>query len=223
MTDLILDASASATGSASTSTRSTFQENYDTFLQLLTTQLQNQNPTDPMDTNEFTQQVVSYSALEQQINTNTQLEQLIALTQSFASGNAIAYVGDIVSYEGARATLESGRAEWDYEVSRSGTEGTIEIRDAAGQLVKTDVAEFSAGNHTYIWDGRMDNGGTAPNGSYTISVVVRDSDGAAISVNTAVTGRVDAVDFSGDLPRLVVGDRTINISDVLRVEAVPAT
>lgn len=216
MTDLILDASAGA-GQTTATSQSRFEDDYDTFLQLLTTQLQNQNPVDPMDTNEFTQQVVSYSSLEQQINTNTQLEDMIAIMSSFVSSNATSYVGDIVSFSGAQAQLENGKAEWAYDVSRSGVEGTIEIRDSSGSVVKTDVAQTAAGNHTYRWDGTMDDGRTAPEGAYSISVVVRDGNDAAVSISTSITGRVDAVDVSGPSPQLIVGSRKISISDVLTV------
>lgn len=213
-------AGASTASSASGTTSSAsqrFDEQYTTFLQLLTTQLQNQNPVEPMNTNEFTQQVVAYSGLEQQINTNSQLEQLVSLVDNFMSGNAINYVGDTVTFEAAETPLVDGSALWQYDVARPGVSGTIEIRNSAGQVVRTDTADATAGRHTFDWDGRMDDGNPAPDGNYSISIAVRDGNDVAIPVDTSVAARVDAVDLTGPAPLLVVGNRSIPVSDVLTV------
>ncbi|MCB1491973.1 MAG: flagellar hook assembly protein FlgD [Rhodobiaceae bacterium] len=217
----MIDSTTSATSSTGTSSTSTAQtkydEQYDTFLQLLTTQLKNQVPTDPLDTNEFTQQVVSYSALEQQIDTNSQISQLIEIISGFISANAISYVGDTVTYAGAATELEDGKAAWEYTNATAGVKGTIEIRDASGQVVKTDKAELSAGKHTYVWDGMTDEDEEAPDGTYSISIDLRNTEDTAISVSTAITDQVDSVDLSGDTPSLIVGKRTISVSDILSV------
>src|ERR1700686_3335504 len=97
-----------ATPTTTTSTTSTAQAagvvgsqqlagNFDTFLKLLTTQLQNQDPLSPMDSNQFTQELVQFSQVEQQINTNTSLASLIALTKTQSSANAVSYLGKTIT------------------------------------------------------------------------------------------------------------------------------
>lgn len=210
-----LQAAESTTGSAS----SRFSEDYDTFLQLLTSQLQNQDPTDPMNTNEFTQQIVSYSSLEQQINTNTQLEDLVAVMTSAMTNNAVSYVGDTITYENATTDLKDGEANWTYNVDRDGVEGQLEIRNAAGVLVRKIDANTSSGRHEFNWDGRQDDGSIAPDGTYSLTAIVRDANDVAIGVDTSVSGVVEGVDLTGSEPELLVDGRTISISEVLSVRA----
>src|ERR1700686_3412628 len=89
-------------------------DNFQQFLQLLTTQLKNQNPLDPLDTNQFTQQLVSFASVEQQINMNTQLSSLISLQQTAQSTSALGFVGQTVTVTGNTATLANGQATWSY-------------------------------------------------------------------------------------------------------------
>lgn len=215
--DITSATSIQAVESETASAQSRFGDDYDTFLQLLTAQLQNQNPTEPMNTNEFTQQIVSYSSLEQQIGTNTQLEDLVSLMTGFLSNNAVSYVGDTITYENATTELRDGEAHWDYDVSRSGVEGQIEIRNSSGVLVRKTDANTSSGRHEFNWDGRTDDGRIAPDGDYSMTVIIRDENERAIGVDTSVSGLVEGVDLTGSEPRLLVDGRTISISEVLSV------
>src|SRR3974390_2835673 len=90
--------------------------NFNEFLKLLTTQLQNQDPLSPMDTNQFTQQLVQFSSVEQQINMNTQLSTLISLQQTAQTAQAASFIGATVTVNGATAQLVNGRATWNYSV-----------------------------------------------------------------------------------------------------------
>ncbi|MGA2129486.1 MAG: flagellar hook capping FlgD N-terminal domain-containing protein, partial [Xanthobacteraceae bacterium] len=108
--------SSSTSGStgSTASSGSSLAGNFDEFLQLLTTQLQNQNPLDPLDTNQFTSQLVQFSSVEQQINMNTQLGTLISLQQTAQSTSALGFVGQTVTVSGATATLANNQASWSY-------------------------------------------------------------------------------------------------------------
>src|ERR1700756_4166435 len=88
--------------------------NFSTFLTLLTTQLKNQDPTSPMDSNQFTQQLVEYSQVEQQINTNTNLTTLISQGTTNAAAMTSSYLGKNVSITNGNASLSSGKANWTY-------------------------------------------------------------------------------------------------------------
>src|ERR1700745_1994530 len=88
--------------------------NFQTFLTLLTTQLKNQDPLSPMDSNQFTQQLVQFSQVEQQINSNKNLEDLIALTKSQSATNAVSYLGKTLTLTDGTAALQNGTANWTY-------------------------------------------------------------------------------------------------------------
>src|SRR6187549_1912154 len=100
--------SAPGTGTASSNKTASdkttgIADNFQTFLTLLTTQLQHQNPLDPLDTNQFTQQLVQFAGIEQQLKSNEQLKSLVALQKSAQSTEALIYVGQTVSVDGATA------------------------------------------------------------------------------------------------------------------------
>src|SRR5881227_64289 len=108
--------------------------NFNTFLQLLTTQLQNQNPLDPLDTNQFTQQLVQFSSVEQQINMNTQLSTLISLQQTSQSTSALGFVGQTVTVDGNTAQLANGQASWTFSALKPAN-ATLTIANSTGQSV----------------------------------------------------------------------------------------
>ncbi|MET0708690.1 MAG: flagellar hook capping FlgD N-terminal domain-containing protein, partial [Tardiphaga sp.] len=98
---------------ADTSTTTTgIADNFQTFLTLLTTQLQNQNPLDPLDTNQFTQQLVQFAGVEQQLKSNDQLKTLVAMQKSAQSTEALIYVGQTVAVDGKTAKFD-GSATWN--------------------------------------------------------------------------------------------------------------
>src|SRR5512140_3297674 len=118
--------------SLSSTTGSTIAGNFQTFLSLLTTQLQNQNPLDPLDTNQFTQQLVQFASVEQQLKANDQLTALVALQQANQSTQALAFVGKTAVVDGSTATLTNAQATWDLSLP-SNANLTINITNKAGQ------------------------------------------------------------------------------------------
>src|SRR3954463_3014533 len=109
--------------------------NFDTFLTLLTTQLKNQDPTSPMDSNQFTQQLVQFSQVEQQIQTNTNLDNLIKQGSSMAGSYATAYLGKTVSVTNGQASLAGGAANWNYTLGAAASEATLTVTNQAGRVV----------------------------------------------------------------------------------------
>ena len=103
----------SASGNKTASDKTTgIADNFQTFLTLLTTQLQNQNPLDPLDTNQFTQQLVQFAGVEQQFKQNEQMKELIALEKSEQSTQALIYVGNTVAVDGSSAVRRLGDLEY---------------------------------------------------------------------------------------------------------------
>src|SRR5579872_5472022 len=118
--------------------------NFQTFLTLLTTQLKNQDPTSPMDSNQFTQQLVEYSQVEQQINTNTNLQTLISQGTSNASAMTVGYLGKNVSITNGNASLSNGTANWTYNLGTASASTTLSVTNSAGMVVYTGPGAVTA-------------------------------------------------------------------------------
>lgn len=198
--------------------RATIAENFDTFLQLLTTQLRNQNPLDPLDTNQFTQQLVQFTGVEQQLKTNEFLQAMMTATQNAGNAQAVSYVGKVVTASGNKAELVNGQARWHFAVEQSANIN-VTVRDMDGNVVYTKAGEVNQGESVFTWDGIGTDGRQRPKGSYSITIEARNQDGKLIDVATEMTGEVTGVDFSGSEPVLLVGAARVNLSAVMSVRA----
>lgn len=194
-----------ASAAASATSRTQIAGNFTQFLQLLTTQLKNQNPLDPLDTNQFTQQLVQFAGVEQQLKTNDTLTALLNSTQASTATGALGFVGAEVTADGATSALADGAAQWQLTAPRAASEAVITITDASGSVVATDNRTLTAGPQTYAWDGRTSTGQMGPDGNYTINVVARDATGQQMNVATELTGVVDGVDLTGETAVLTIG------------------
>ena len=212
----------SGVGSSSSSSSSvidakTIAGNFDTFLQLLTTQLKNQNPLDPMDTNQFTQQLVEFSGVEQQLKTNDFLSSLVQANANTTNSNAVGYIGKSVTASGVRSELVNGKAQWTFNVPDAANV-TVNIKDANGNTVYTEQGQMQAGGGTFTWDGTDNQGNTKPNGTYTSSMQAVDAENKSVNVSTQTTGVVTGVDFTGTEPVLLIGTTRVNLSGVTAVQ-----
>ena len=201
--------------------RQTLVENYETFLTLLTTQLKNQNPLEPLDSNQFTEQLVQYSSVEQQIKSNENLEQLINVISTQTATSLISLIGQEVVAEGATTTLQNGRATWTVDIGADASEAEIVVRNASGSIVFTDTSAVQPGKHNYVWDGRRNDGTAAPEGAYTLTITARDDNGGAVNVSTSVSGIVSSLDFTGNETMVKIGNTTVPLSAVTVVSASP--
>ncbi|GEP08682.1 flagellar hook assembly protein FlgD [Methylobacterium gnaphalii] len=212
-------ASSSAAAGASTQA---IAGNFQQFLTLLTTQLQNQNPLDPMDTNQFTQQLVQFAGVEQQLKTNDRLDSILTNAKASASATASSFIGKTITADGTKSTLSDGDATWTLTPARAATKATITISDANGNVVATQSTTLAAGPQSYSWDGRGSSGFTQADGTYSIKVDASDATGATVAVSTSVTGTVDSVDLSGSEPVLSVGTAKLPLSSVKNLSAAGA-
>jgi flagellar basal-body rod modification protein FlgD len=215
-------AAASVSTSASTSTGSDKQAiagNFNDFLKLLTTQLRNQSPLDPLDTNQFTQQLVAFASVEQQLKTNDSLTALITNAKASSASTAAGFVGRQVTADGATAALAKGKAAWTINPARDVRQATITISDAKGMAVASQTRALTAGAQSFTWDGRTSAGLPAPEGDYTLAVTGLDAGGQPVAVSTNIAGPVDSVDVSGSEPMLLVGSARVPMSKVKSIGA----
>jgi flagellar basal-body rod modification protein FlgD len=212
-------ASATTPGSSTASSvgvdEKTIAGNFTTFLQLLTTQLKNQNPLDPLDTNQFTAQLVQFAQVEQQLKQNDQLATLVSLQQTAQNTQALAFVGEKVGIKGATTALTNGRATWNLNVPKDAT-GTVTISSATGQQVLTGNYSMSAGTQPFTWDGKDSSGLQWPDGNYTISITAQDANGQPVSVPTEIEGLVDSVDLTQSPPTLSVNGQNYTLNQITR-------
>ena len=203
------------TGTGATA-QQTLASNFTTFLQLLTTQLKNQNPMEPLDTNQFTQQLVQFAQVEQQLKSNDQLSTLVSLQQTAQATAALGYVGQTVAVDGTTAKLENGEAVWSFNATKPAS-AAITIKNANGQEVYTGTYPMTAGRQSFSWDGHGNNGTQWPDGNYTISVTAKDASGQSVAIAPEVQGVVDSVDLTQNPPVLSIGTQTFTLDKIKRV------
>ena len=213
--------SAAGTGS-STSTSSTsstvttgIADNFQTFLTLLTTQLQNQNPMDPLDTNQFTQQLVQFAGVEQQLKSNEQLKSLLEIEKSAQATQALVYVGNTVAVDGSKAAFDKS-ATWNFQSDKD-TSATITITNSAGQTAYSGNYTLKQGGSSFVWDGKGNDGVQWPAGTYTLTATGKDSSGNNVAISTEVQGVVDSVDLSASPPLLSIGGQSYTTDKIKRV------
>ncbi|MFZ5693540.1 MAG: flagellar hook assembly protein FlgD [Pseudomonadota bacterium] len=195
----------------------TLASNFTTFLQLLTTQLKNQNPLDPLDTNQFTQQLVQFAQVEQQLKSNTQLETLVALQKATQSTQALGYVGQTVALDGQTAKLANGgTAGWSFNSPKPAT-ATVNIINSVGATVFTGTYSLNSGIQNFVWDGRNNSGVKQPDGDYKLSITAKDASGQPVSVSTEIQGVVDSVDLTKSPPTVLVGTTEYALDKIKRV------
>lgn len=213
-----------STSSTNTQTaQQTLTSSYDTFLTLLTTQLKHQDPTSPLDTNAFTQQLVQMTGVQQQIQSNTLLQQLV--NQS-AGGQgvtgAVGLIGKTISADTGTVSLNNGVANWKYTLGSTAAAGVATITNAAGQTVWTGpISGLSSGVNSFSWNGKDASGRQLPDGGqYTLAVTAQDAKGAGVAATPQVSGVVTSIQQDGTGKTIVgIGKTTVPISKITSVTA----
>lgn len=211
---------AAATQTQAGGDRGRLSDNYDTFLVLLTAQLQNQDPLAPMDSTQFTQQLVQFSQVEQQIRTNEQLEGLVGQYQAASAGAALSYIGKSAIVEGNETIFAGGEdatANWAYRLDDPADSVKIKIKNSSGATVFEANGVRAEGEHLFAWDGTMTNGQTAPAGAYRMVVEATDTDGEEMEPTITVREMIMGVDFSGTTPLIITPTGTRGLDTVRSV------
>lgn len=191
--------------------------NFSTFLTLLTTQLKNQDPSSPMDSNQFTQQLVEFSQVEQQINTNTNLQTLITQGSGQAGTFATSYLGKNVSVTNGNASLTNGAADWSYNLGANAASTQLSVTNSAGTVVYTGAGSTTSGSNSFSWNGQDNNGNTQPDGTYKLAVTATASDGSTVTSSVASAGTVSQIDMTSGTPQLVIGNMEVPLTAVAAV------
>lgn len=193
-------------------------QNFDDFLQLLTTQLQNQDPLEPLNATEFTTQLVQFASVEQQIGQNSRLDELLKVQSGSQAVGAVSFLDTIVEAFGDKAVLTGGEANFTYTLASKAESASIIIRDETGKIVRTLDGELGAGKHNLVWDGKDDQGVLQKDGVYSISVSAKDADGKTIETKTGTIGKVSGVTVKEGVLVLDLGGITVKVTDVVSVK-----
>jgi flagellar basal-body rod modification protein FlgD len=207
---------AAGVPTTSAANKATLAQNFDTFLTLLTTQLKNQNPLEPLDTNQFTQQLVQFAGVEQQINMNQQLTSLVNLQKATQTTSAMSFLGSTATVDGTTTKLTDGAASWTFAADKPST-ATLNIKNSAGALAYSGSYPLTPGAQNFNWDGRGNNGVKWPDGDYTLSVTAKDASGNTVAVSTEVKGTVDSVDLTQTPPVLKIGGQSFSLDKIKQV------
>lgn len=209
-------ATAAAAPTAAQAASNSLSGNFQTFLTMLMTQLQNQDPTSPLDTNQFTSQLVQFSSVEQQINTNSSLTQLIQLTQASGVLQSTAMVGHQVSVTSDHMALQSGAASLQFTAPAAGP-AAIAVYNDHGTKITDALVDAKAGSNAWAWNGRDINGNQLPDGSYRVAVMGAAGNGAPQALPFTVQGTATGVVQNGGALTLQVGALAVDFSAVKQV------
>ncbi|NEW88222.1 flagellar biosynthesis protein FlgD [Rhodopseudomonas sp. WA056] len=202
--------------SAKSKTSSTpgIADNFQTFLTLLTTQLKNQNPMDPLDTNQFTQQLVQFAGIEQQLKSNESLSSLVELQTTAQATQALNFIGASAVVDGSKTQLTDSKATWSLSTDKPVT-AQVSIESDTGQTVYSGKFTINAGNdQAFAWDGRGNDGTQWPDGNYKLSIVATDASGQTATVSTQIYGTIDSVDLTQTPPKLSIGGQSFTLDQI---------
>lgn len=201
-----------------------FTQNFQTFLTLLTTQLQNQDPLNPLDSDQFTQQLVEFSQVEQQIKTNSQLTTMINNQAGAEAISAQSMVGDTIQYDGTQTVLNNGQAPFSYTLPSNAAATSITIQDANGNTVFSTTGQTTAGTYNVTWNGQTNNGQQMPDGGiYTINVQAVDANNNPISATTTASGVVTGVSVNNNVATFNVSGVQVPMNQLIGILGSPSS
>jgi flagellar basal-body rod modification protein FlgD len=212
---------ATAAQAAAAAERPRLAQDFDTFLTLLTTQLRNQSPTDPLNANEMTAQLVQFASVEQQIAANRNLERLVAMQSAAQMLAAAPLIGATVEVAGDALPLQGGVAELRVPRAAGVAEARVAVLDQNGRVLREETLPLGRGDALWRWDGRDSAGRALPDGAYRVSVVGARPGEAARPLPFTVVGRVTGLEQDGGQVALAMGGLTATLDRVRMVQAAP--
>ena len=210
--------SNSTTASAINNSLASLASNSQTFLTLLTTQLKNQDPTSPLDTNQFTAQLTQMTGVEQQLLSNQLLQQLVSQNSGSSVTGAVGLIGKSVTASGSTATLQNGAATWNYTLGGSAANVAVQVSDSSGKVVYSGAAPNGTGAQTFTWNGQNTAGQQQANGgTYTLAVSATDGSGKTVSVSNAIQGTATAIEQVNGTTMVTIGGVQAPLSSITAV------
>ena len=194
--------------------------NFETFLALLTSQLKNQDPLSPVDSNQFTAQLTQMAGVEQQLLTNELLKSLVAAQGGGGLASAANYIGRDATAAWSATKFTDGEAVWSYEVAANAASVRLEVLDGSGKVVWSgDAPDKTTGVHDFSWDGEATTGNDGQEGQvYSLKVVAKDAAGGAIDAQVLTRGRITGVEMYDGETFLTVGNSIVPLSSVIALE-----
>ena len=194
--------------------------NFETFLTLLTSQLKNQDPLSPVDSNQFTAQLTQMAGVEQQLLTNDLLKGLLAAQGGGGLAGAATYIGKEATAAWSATKLTDGEATWSYELASNAATARLEVLDGSGKVVWSgDAPDHTTGVHDFTWDGKATTGNDGQDGEvYSLRVVAKDAAGGAVDSQVLTRGRITGVEMYDGVPYLTVGNSILPLSTVIALE-----
>ena len=226
------DTASAASGSTSKAgaAKEKLDQDLNRFLNLLVTQLKNQDPLDPMDANEFTSQLVQFASVEQQIYQNANLEKMLTIQQTNQVATMVDFIGNTIESAGNEVPLENGIAKSTYILDPAAGQTpvantiTITVQDSAGVTVYTTAGDVTPGQQEFVWDGKNNTGTAQDPGLYTVIVSAKDRADDPINIKQTVFGRVTGAGAEEGAVQLYMGNVVTSLDRVLSIsETKPAT
>ena len=188
-----------------------------TFLTLLTAQLKNQDPLSPTDTNQFTQQLVAMTGVQQQITTNQLLQQLV--NQQVGVGDPVSLIGKTVTASTPSAQLQNSQASWLYSVDSQASDVSLQVTDSLGRVVwQQDAGSMAAGEHGFSWNGKDVHGAQqADGGVYTLSATASGANGQSLTSHVYTRGVAQSVQQSNGQTLIEVNGVGVPMSAITSV------
>jgi flagellar basal-body rod modification protein FlgD len=196
------------------------------FLKLLTTQLSNQDPLDPVDNQAFIAQLATFASVEQQSAMNSTLESMLVAQASSNQTNVAVLVGKDISFNSDQVALPAmGPVTLNGKLSDEATKVSAIIKDKDGKVLRSIVlnGKQAAGDLSLNWDGLNDSGNRVPEGNYTVTLTAEGVNGKSVPITTSGRGRATGVSFSEGFPQLIVNGVRVRLSDVVEVNEPKAT
>ena len=211
MVDAVTNTATSRINAGSTMLAS----NFETFLALLTSQLKNQDPLSPVDSNQFTAQLTQMAGVEQQL-----LKSLVAAQSGGGLAGAANYIGKDATAAWSATKFTDGAAGWSYEIASNAASVKLEVLDGSGNVVWSgDAPDKTTGVHEFSWDGEATSGADGQEGQvYSLRVVAKDAAGGAVDAQVLTRGRITGVELYDGETYLTVGDSILPLSSVIALE-----
>ena len=203
--------------SAAGASQAKLEEDLNRFLTLLVTQLQNQDPLEPLDSNEFTSQLVEFASVEQQISQNASLEKLLNLQESSQAADMVSYLGTTIEVTGRQFNLTGDSVDFTYTVPANAASVNITISNSAGLTVFNTIGATDSGKNSYTWDGKDNSGIDAAAGSYTVLVTAQDAANELLDVDHTVFGEVTGASAEDGQLSLFMGDIAVPFENIISV------
>ena len=209
--------SGASAGSSTDQAIAGLNDTYDNFLLLLTKQLQKQDPLNPMDTAQFTQQLVGFSQVEQQIATNKSLEKLVGMQSATNAFGAVSFLGNEVAVDTDHVSLKDGKAKFQYQIDHTAAKAVLTVVDASGQTVLVQEANRGIGTYNVDWNGKDAFGNQLPDGDYRVAISYADEQGQTYSAKITSFGVVDSTELADGEVKLFMGSVGFPIDQVLKI------